>query len=399
MSKVCDELKSHAWSKLLLSACCGLVIGCATAMTDEESVGESGSGECGDGVLDDGEECDDGNMDDSDACLSTCEAATCGDGVIQLGVEECDDGDFNGMGMCTTGCTAAFCGDGFVQALTEECDDGNDINTDECVGCVPATCGDGYTWEGVEECDDGNPSNEDLCISDCMLAYCGDGYVHAGAEGCDPGDPNMAPECNPDCSPMDCGDGILQPEKGEECDDGNTMGGDGCSAQCQDEWKYAFVTSQTFSGMLGGQAGADTECNLLAANGLHPGEYKAWLSTAGVPAKDHLADPGVPYRNTADQVIATEFVDLLDGDLDANLQYDETGAVIPFGTCWVWTGTNNDGEVYLGGNDLGLACDDWVSGNDLDEGQIGSCDSPTGWTQTGATDTCEVENRIYCFQQ
>lgn len=29
-----------------------------------------------------------------------------------------------------------------------------------------------------------------------------------------------------------CGNGILEEEKGEECDDGNNMGGDGCSVEC-----------------------------------------------------------------------------------------------------------------------------------------------------------------------
>jgi len=32
-----------------------------------------------------------------------------------------------------------------------------------------------------------------------------------------------------------CGNGILEPENGEQCDDGNTIGGDGCSATCQTE--------------------------------------------------------------------------------------------------------------------------------------------------------------------
>ncbi|MFY0535322.1 DUF4215 domain-containing protein [Nannocystis pusilla] len=50
---------------------------------------------CGDGQLDPGEQCDDGNDDDADACRSDCQPATCGDGVVQRGVEECDDGPNN----------------------------------------------------------------------------------------------------------------------------------------------------------------------------------------------------------------------------------------------------------------------------------------------------------------
>ena len=32
-----------------------------------------------------------------------------------------------------------------------------------------------------------------------------------------------------------CGDGILSPNNGEECDDGNNIDGDGCSADCKIE--------------------------------------------------------------------------------------------------------------------------------------------------------------------
>jgi cysteine-rich repeat protein len=35
--------------------------------------------------------------------------------------------------------------------------------------------------------------------------------------------------------PAACGDGTVNPEIGEQCDDGNTANGDGCSAQCQIE--------------------------------------------------------------------------------------------------------------------------------------------------------------------
>jgi cysteine-rich repeat protein len=36
-------------------------------------------------------------------------------------------------------------------------------------------------------------------------------------------------------SPSTCGNGKLQPSKGEVCDDGNNVSGDGCSADCRSE--------------------------------------------------------------------------------------------------------------------------------------------------------------------
>ncbi|MCY1012873.1 DUF4215 domain-containing protein [Nannocystis pusilla] len=70
---------------------------------------------CGDGQLDPGEQCDDGNDDDGDACRSDCQPATCGDGVVQRGVEECDDGPNNHPSepaACRPDCHEPACGDG-----------------------------------------------------------------------------------------------------------------------------------------------------------------------------------------------------------------------------------------------------------------------------------------------
>jgi cysteine-rich repeat protein len=64
---------------------------------------------CGDGVVDDGEECDDGNADETDACLSSCEIATCGDGFTQAGVEECDDGNLEDGDGCEASCIVTLC--------------------------------------------------------------------------------------------------------------------------------------------------------------------------------------------------------------------------------------------------------------------------------------------------
>lgn|GEM_PF-566872 len=63
------------------------------------------SASCGDSVQDSGEQCDDGNLDDSDTCLSTCLAATCGDGFVQAGIEACDDGNNNSSDGCSGDCS------------------------------------------------------------------------------------------------------------------------------------------------------------------------------------------------------------------------------------------------------------------------------------------------------
>jgi cysteine-rich repeat protein len=96
------------------------------------------AGECGNGVVDTGEECDDGNADGADDCAQ-CIAPVCGNGILE-GNEECDDGNFTDFDGCTD-CRVAVCGDGVPEG-SEECDDGNDVPLDGCTGCQfdPVAC-------------------------------------------------------------------------------------------------------------------------------------------------------------------------------------------------------------------------------------------------------------------
>ncbi len=52
--------------------------------------GDNAFENCGNGVVDSGEQCDDGNLVDQDSCLSTCEPNVCGDGFVNDGVEQCE---------------------------------------------------------------------------------------------------------------------------------------------------------------------------------------------------------------------------------------------------------------------------------------------------------------------
>lgn len=105
--------------------------------------------QCGDGFLEDMEACDDGNMDNTDACLDTCVAASCGDGLVWAGMEDCDDGNMD--------------------------------DTDACLGtCVAASCGDGVVWAGMEECDDGNMIDDDECRNDCTIPLGGESSSSGG---------------------------------------------------------------------------------------------------------------------------------------------------------------------------------------------------------------------------
>jgi cysteine-rich repeat protein len=61
------------------------------------------------------------------------------------------------------------CGDGIV-GPGEDCDDGNDINGDAClITCVANVCGDGILNPDAEACDDGNRIPGDGCENDCRI--------------------------------------------------------------------------------------------------------------------------------------------------------------------------------------------------------------------------------------
>ena len=87
-----------------------------------------------------------------------------------------------------------------------------------------------------EECDDGNNINGDGCSSTCEKPEnCNEQCV--ASIGCDGGFSceggfcrNSACSSEIDCVCATCGDGNL--DSGEECDDGNSINGDGCNADC-----------------------------------------------------------------------------------------------------------------------------------------------------------------------
>lgn len=120
--------------------------GDTTTTTDGDTTGPGSSGEqtttssledCGDGLLQPGEQCDLGfalNLDTGD-CTSQCRLPTCGDGFVWTDHESCDAGGANNdttWNGCRNDCTPGpHCNDGVLQSDHEECDDGPEWNGSE----------------------------------------------------------------------------------------------------------------------------------------------------------------------------------------------------------------------------------------------------------------------------
>ena len=66
----------------------------------------------------------------------------------------------------------------------------------------------------------------------CILDSCGDGKLDTSEE-CDDGNVVSGDGCSATCRLESCGNGIVDIALGEACDDGNNTDGDGCSADCR----------------------------------------------------------------------------------------------------------------------------------------------------------------------
>ncbi len=248
---------------------------------DTDCAGHAACASCGDGVATGVEACD-GSVPAGTTCeslgfdagtvtcgagctidTSACVCWACGNDVLE-GEEACDGGVPEG-----TTCESLGFDDGTVT-----CGEGCALDTSACVSW---TCGNEVV-EGSEACDGSVPEGttcESLgfdagtvacgegCAFDttaCVNWVCGNGVVE-GDEACDDGDTDGGDGCSATCTvetgwicdttscrEVVCGDGTVEPGV-EECDDGNTLGGDGCNASCGLEGQscaHAFDLNTTF---------------------------------------------------------------------------------------------------------------------------------------------------------
>jgi hypothetical protein len=147
-----------------------------------------------------------------------------------------------------------------------------------------------------------------------------------------------------------------------------------------------FVSSATYSGDLGGLAGADLKCNTLSAAAGLAGTYKAFLHTATASAQSRLGSArgwvrpdGKPFADTV--------ADLADdgGKVLHPPRLDEHGADV--GQVWVYTGDAAANRT----------CTGWTSTSGADLAGLGRTSGTTSvWSDSGVGG-CSTPYRIYCL--
>ena len=195
-----------------------------------------------------------------------------------------------------------------------------------------------------------------------------------------------------------CGDGAIDDD--EECDDGATDDGDGCSSACLKEWRRIFVTSQVYAGDFGSIEAADMICQSAATTAGLPGTYWAWLSSSDDSPEKRFVRSLVPYLLVDDTVIASDWEDLVDGQLAHPILLSESGDVpdpgthpcMPPGVRVVWTGTTPQGTPLPDST-----CTNWTGQGQANWGRID--DTTASWTAYCILPCSGAEASFYCIEQ
>lgn len=192
-----------------------------------------------------------------------------------------------------------------------------------------------------------------------------------------------------------CGNDIL--EFGEECDDST----DELCVKCY-EPRQMFVSSVAFNGFEIGQFNIGDVCKTLST-GVHfshpnhfPKTWTAWISYDSDFVEERVFhSPGL-YINAAAEIIAINWDDLVDGNLNYKIKVGPTSTDNQ--TLDVWTGTLIDGTVSE------YNCNNWSSKDVSARGTYGNnFYTDDLWTdysfvEEDRNSTCDSEKYVYCIE-
>lgn len=165
--------------------------------------------------------------------------------------------------------------------------------------------------------------------------------------------------------------------------------------------KRIFATRSSYTGALGGLAGADAKCQTAATAANLGGKWKAWLSDSKTNAIDRVTDVG-PWALLDGRKVFNNKINMTTVPITP-INRDEFGA--PFDRedrPFVWTGTK------FGGSRSSLTCSDWMSSSGgcgggavaANCGDRGGASAGNSWTESdNPADCSSLENRLICIEQ
>ena len=166
--------------------------------------------------------------------------------------------------------------------------------------------------------------------------------------------------------------------------------------------KRIFTTSTTYSGNLGGIAGADSKCQARAQAAGLTGSWKALISVNWMTARSRSTHNAIVV-NMAGDIVAFGFRDLFvslyPNQTNTSKQYRNMINITELGTVsggiW-WNGTTPSGEF------AGNSCNNWTSGDGSVFGHYGDCSSFDNQGFFGTSNqnyNCNNLRPIVCFEE
>ena len=167
--------------------------------------------------------------------------------------------------------------------------------------------------------------------------------------------------------------------------------------------RLLFMTRGTFTGNLGGVAGADAKCAAAASESTVPTvrlrTFRAWVSVPGSTAASRLARDSRPIMLASNGSVFAAGWDAFANAFHAGGEavFDQDGFLISAASVPVWTGTSATGTYAALST---KNCDFWTSGNAQDLGVFGEGNQPTDGAWSSATTApCNSVHHLYCLEQ
>jgi hypothetical protein len=165
--------------------------------------------------------------------------------------------------------------------------------------------------------------------------------------------------------------------------------------------KLIFVSSERYSGNLGGLDGADAHCQSLAEAAGRTGVFRGWLSTLNVPAWKRLTHSTVPYALRTGAIVANDWADFTSGTLRHDIDATEGDAPPPnaLASCnpfVFWSATDERGAEFGSGD-----CQGWTDASDAPSGVVLGVlakDDPV-WSTFCYGGSCNSSAPIVCLEQ